>query len=58
MGFYGVARVGAAFRRAPRSPALTVDPVGIPARLPSGFPKLNRMSVERGGERGGEAVGE
>src|SRR5438874_7498688 len=35
-----VARVGAASRRAPCSPALSFDPVGVPARLPSGFTKL------------------
>ena len=41
------ARVGDAFRRAPRSPALTVEPVGVPARLPSGFPSSTARATAR-----------
>jgi len=42
-----LARVGAAFRRAPRSPAFSVGPVGVPARLPSGLPSSRARAAAR-----------
>ena len=50
------ARVGMLSVAAPRPPAVSVDPVGVPARLPSAFPS-SRASPQRGGRARGEAGG-
>jgi hypothetical protein len=50
-------RVGGTFCRTPRSPAVSVDPVGVPARLSSGLPSsparaaARRESAGRSGRR-------